>query len=483
MAQKARLELVRVLVLPARLLVSHVLLRWRSRIVQQVGRTALAEYLAKAAQFILSRLHVAQARIIFNRTRSYELVRRGPAFRGARDWVTRVEVNGTAGRWIATPGTQRKSDDVVLYFIHGGGFVLDTGANAQDFLLHVVKDLKAKQGVQASVFCLDYRLAPEYKYPSQLIETLAGYHYLVNTLGISETKIAISGDSAGGNLAAAFLLHLARPCDEIRVPAELGATPKSPAGAFLISPFVNLASTAPSMSRNPQFDFIDAGGAFRAACDYIGISPPPAHRPTMPGLNPLWHFRFPHQPAPCEGERLAEQWGWKHCEGVERFNDPYVNPCVQKEGRWWKEAMPGDGKTIVTWGGKEIFADDDEAFFRQLEKAGVKPQRLVKQYGAHDWVLHDFSVPTVWRTNAKGAEADPCYGANAAIDLLLRVANEAKESKGYEVGDAAVETESYAAAAKVEAAGDAPVVAEGEGDVLARSMGASGVMVDRPDQQ
>lgn len=89
----------------------------------------------------------------------------------------------------------------------------------------------------------------------------------------------------------------------------------------------------------------------------------------------------------------------------------------------------------------------------------------------------------MWRTNAKGAEADPCYGANAAIDLLLRVANEAKESKGYEVGDAAVETESYAAAAKVEAAGDAPVVAEGEGDVLARSMGASGVMVDRPDQQ
>lgn len=104
--------------------------------------------------------------------------------------------------------------------------------------------------MQASVFCLDYRalsllflvlfvprrlipapagLAPEYKYPSQLIETLAGYHYLVNTLGISEDKIVIAGDSAGGNLATAFLLHLARPAKEIYVPAELGPTPGRPA--------------------------------------------------------------------------------------------------------------------------------------------------------------------------------------------------------------------------------------------------------------
>lgn len=74
-------------------------------------------------------------------------------------------------------------------------------------------------------------------YPSQLIELLAGYHYLVNTCGISEDKICISGDSAGGNLVAAFLLHLARPNPAIRVPSSLGPTPRRP-GVSGVSPLL-----------------------------------------------------------------------------------------------------------------------------------------------------------------------------------------------------------------------------------------------------
>ena len=105
----------------------------------------------------------------------------------------------------------------------------DSGTNAQVFFLDAINSLKKEHGVAASVFFLDYRLAPEYKYPSQLIETLAGYHYLVNSLGISESKIVLGGDSAGANLASAFLLHLARPNPAIKVPESLGQTPKRPA--------------------------------------------------------------------------------------------------------------------------------------------------------------------------------------------------------------------------------------------------------------
>lgn len=105
----------------------------------------------------------------------------------------------------------------------------DSGTNAQAFFLDAIKSLKKDHGVAASVFFLDYRLAPEYKYPSQLIETLAGYHYLVNSLGIPESKIVLGGDSAGANLASAFLLHLARPNPVIKVPESLGPTPKRPA--------------------------------------------------------------------------------------------------------------------------------------------------------------------------------------------------------------------------------------------------------------
>ncbi|TNY18561.1 Proteophosphoglycan ppg4 [Rhodotorula diobovata] len=496
-------------VLPVRILLAHTVLRWRSRSVRVLGRPALADFVTKLAQFILSRLPVSQSRIVFNRDRSYKLVHSGPYFKGARDWVTHVEVNGTAGRWIALPGTRRAEDQVVLYFIHGGGFVLDTGANAQDILLHVTKALNLKKSVQASVFCLDYRLAPEYKYPSQLIETLAGYHYLVNTLGISEDKIVIAGDSAGGNLATAFLLHLARPAKEIYVPAELGPTPGRPAGALIISPFVNLASRSTSSFANTPHDFIDLGGGFRAACDYIGITPPPSHRFPAPSLNPKWHLLMPRAHPPVEGEKLHTLHGWAHCEGVELFRSPYVNPVVQRDASWWKEAMPGDGKTVVTWGGKEIFADDDEEFFHRLEKAGVAPTKVFKKFGVHDWILHDWSVPTSWRTRATGPESKFTFGLDAIVSLLSRVAAEAaaapaqaqshqeeKPKKGKSAtekgGASAIDAgreglgaahESYAQVAGHEGKVDAqaPIVAKGEGDVLhGASIEGSGVLVEKP---
>ena len=130
---------------------------------------------------------------------------------------------------------------------------LDTGGNAQIFFLKLAKLLN-KRSVATSVFSLDYgappntrtllyiayllastELAPERMYPSQLIETLAAYHHLVNDLGIPEDRICIAGDSAGGNLAEAFLLHLARPNPAISVPASLGPTPKRPGVRTVLS--------------------------------------------------------------------------------------------------------------------------------------------------------------------------------------------------------------------------------------------------------
>lgn len=93
----------------------------------------------------------------------------------------------------------------------------------------LAKELNIERGMQFSVFAVDYKLAPEFRYPSQLIETLAAYHHLVNTLGVSETKICLAGDSAGGCLSAGFLLHLARPNPAIKVPSELGPIPGPPA--------------------------------------------------------------------------------------------------------------------------------------------------------------------------------------------------------------------------------------------------------------
>ncbi|GAA5888645.1 hypothetical protein JCM6882_009030 [Rhodosporidiobolus microsporus] len=459
-------------------------------------------FLTHLVQFLICRLHVAQVRIILDRERSYDRVHKTPRFREYQEWLSRVEVNGTAGRWIARPGTQRKDDDVVIYYVHGGGFVVDTGFNSRDLFLEVAKEFNEKRNIQCSIFSLDYRLAPEFKYPSQIIETLAGYHYLVNALGISPSKIIVSGDSAGGNLVEAFLLHLARPSPGVRVPSELGPTPTKPAAALLISPFHNLASRARSIASNTRYDYIGPDGAFRAACDYLGVKPPPSHDFGMASLNPFSALSRTSPNPPTVGEELHRLEKWKGVEGVEGFRDPYANPSVQRDLGWWKEACPGEGKTVVCWGGKEILADDDEELFKTLEKAGVNPTKLYRPLAAHDWLLHDFSMPTSWQSKSTGPEGEFLFDFNAVCDLVERVAREAKtfEEPGAPPSDAppsaSAETlvqpqpetsgapgeKSFAeaAASKEDVADDAPVVAEGEGAVLA--LAESGVMVEREEE-
>lgn len=252
---------------------------------------------------------------------------------------------------------------------------LDTGANGQIFLMHLAKELNLNRSLQFSVYSPDYELAPEFRYPSQLIEILAGYHYLVNELGISEDKIVLAGDSAGGNIATAFLLHLARPNPAIKVPSGRGPTPRRPAvsvgallqstsptayssprqAAIIISPEFDVVSLRPSRKANAPYDIIDDGACFRSVLDYVG-----AHRPrgynSAPTLNPFLLARDYPNDSPTsqfaaqlfkeETPFQAEEQG----KGVRLLSSPYVNPSRCEDLQWWKEAMPGGGKTMITWG-------------------------------------------------------------------------------------------------------------------------------------
>lgn len=89
-----------------------------------------------------------------------------------------------------------------LYF-HGGGWVLNT----IDTHCDVVQRLAEAAGcVFVSV---DYRLAPEHKYPAAVEDAYAALNWVVQNardLQIDPARIAVSGDSAGGNIAAALCL-------------------------------------------------------------------------------------------------------------------------------------------------------------------------------------------------------------------------------------------------------------------------------------
>jgi acetyl esterase len=112
-----------------------------------------------------------------------------------------IDVQGAEGRLGARLYLPVASDDLPLVvFFHGGGFVLcdlDTHDN-------LCRTLANESG--CAVVAVDYRLAPETRFPGSLEDCYAALRDLVARapeLGVDPGRVAIAGDSAGANLAAA----------------------------------------------------------------------------------------------------------------------------------------------------------------------------------------------------------------------------------------------------------------------------------------
>ncbi len=85
-----------------------------------------------------------------------------------------------------------------VFFIHGGGFTIGSVADYDNFCRWFANTLGRP------VFSLDYRLAPEHRYPTAVEDTLAAWEWLqaqALELGVDPQKIAVAGDSAGGCLS------------------------------------------------------------------------------------------------------------------------------------------------------------------------------------------------------------------------------------------------------------------------------------------
>jgi acetyl esterase len=92
----------------------------------------------------------------------------------------------------------------VLLFLHGGGFTIG-GLDTHDSLC---RQFALRSG--AAVLALDYRLAPEHRFPAAVDDSWAAMHWLAQqaaTLGLDGSRLAVGGDSAGGTLAAVCALH------------------------------------------------------------------------------------------------------------------------------------------------------------------------------------------------------------------------------------------------------------------------------------
>ncbi|MGM4914269.1 alpha/beta hydrolase [Rhizobium sp. 768_B6_N1_8] len=155
-----------------------------------------------------------------------------PTLQGDREPVAAIEdrtIAGTGGpiwlriyRGVGAPN----ADAPALLYLHGGGWVVGT-LESHDEICRWFANIGA-----CIVFCPDYRLAPEHKFPAGLEDCISALAYVVgqaSALGIDPDRIAVAGDSAGGNLAAVLSL-LARDGVAQKISAQLLLYPNTDAG-------------------------------------------------------------------------------------------------------------------------------------------------------------------------------------------------------------------------------------------------------------
>lgn len=141
--------------------------------------------------------------------------------------VKRVRNVGEAGEWIV-PKDPKKG---VILYVHGGGYVSCSAKTHRPVAASLARLTSRK------VFSVEYRRAPEARFPAALEDVIAGYQKVLAGIPTDE-PVAVAGDSAGGGLALALAMHA----------RDAGLT--QPACVVLFSPWTDLEGTGKSLISN-----------------------------------------------------------------------------------------------------------------------------------------------------------------------------------------------------------------------------------------
>jgi acetyl esterase/lipase len=165
---------------------------------------------------------------------------------GKEWWQWRRDKSPLEAEWIEMRSDyhERKANDDkgrrVLLYIHGGAYYFGSTDEHRYQIQRHARKLKAR--------CLAprYRLAPQFPFPCGLHDCLSAYLYLLTEYDAS--SIVVAGDSAGGGMVLAMLVVLR----DQGIPL--------PAGGMLLSPWVDLMHSFPSIGGDGAQDYIPATG-------------------------------------------------------------------------------------------------------------------------------------------------------------------------------------------------------------------------------
>jgi epsilon-lactone hydrolase len=129
-----------------------------------------------------------------------------------------ADVSGIPAEWLIPDNS---ASDRALLYLHGGGYIHGSIKSHRE----MASQIAASAGCRALI--IDYRRAPENKFPAAVEDAVASYRWLLSQ-GYEPGETAIAGDSAGGGLTVATMVSLRDSGDPL------------PAAAMMLSPWTDL---------------------------------------------------------------------------------------------------------------------------------------------------------------------------------------------------------------------------------------------------
>ena len=196
-----------------------------------------------------------------------------------------------------------------------------------------------------AIFSLDYDLVPDRKWPHQINQVLAGYHYAMSVVSGNSERVCLAGDSAGGTLMLSLLLSLGRSEDQ----------EEKPGYAALLSPWVTLVSKGNSNTRS---DFLNADSLHLYACQYVDTKDVTT-APASPGC--------------CD------------------------------DSKSWARAAPTHG-FYFTYGSEEVLATEIKKLVKLLRSASIPVSVREEQGAVHAWVIANLFLADSYNSRIFGMQ-------------------------------------------------------------------------------